>query len=686
MISLIVLNDIVNQNRELLQELRNFINTLYESGRLLKYHNDGHNDDWYIPRKSLNNNEINKFNSIYYNIKSSNDLIEPTIINIDKQNEIYQIIMRKNYLIMKSINILISMYNPDTTNYNNFNIQQLNKNDTHIDILNEIVKHKMASMLKPQDKTTSRQNLSHSDKSISSNQLINNIVNYLETLLQALRNFIDTFYIKERRLTNRDGGWYVENKKSMYNDENKKLSSIYSIYYNIKSSNDLIKKIITNIDKRTEIYEEIIDKYDLIMKSINILISMYNPGTTNYNKFNVQQLDQNDIDINNLNKIVKYKMASMLKPQDKTTSRQNLYHSDKSKSSNKMSSSRIDKSNPIVEDKTKSQSKYSHSYNSKSSRSLSLSNYITNDNNSELLLINPIGDGDCFINAIFDYGVYTGNLSNIYDRLIHFELLIENLPKYKDSINKAKSLFGGSPKLDKLTSEEYAKILYNTLIKESDKDTAYFKDRYKIPETQLLTCYNHPLPEDRNEKSKEYEIERKKFIKFMKYIQVLYVYTYGYKFIIKKLTNIFSIATTADLLGSFDFDINFVEYIKKKYYNINGILKQHIDIPTFLDDYMNFYAKTEGYYTTGDQISIFKKIFFKKLKLRNSDESIPCFWLNYEFHDNISLSTKEIKFMKTLRKSAEEVDNNKKFISIIRDGEHFKLFMYRYQAIIVENI
>jgi hypothetical protein len=421
---------------------------------------------------------------------------------------------------------------------------------------------------------------------------------------------------------------------------------------------------------------------------------MYIPGSKNYNNLTEQQLNHNDIHINILNKIVEAKIASILKPRDKTKSWQNYSHSYNSKSSNQIPSSRNDihikTSNPIVEDKmasilrpqdkTRSQSKYSHSYNSKSSHSILLTNFVTNNNNSELLLINAIGDGDCFINAIFDYGLYTGNLLHIYDRLIHFELLIENLPKYENSIKKAKSLFG-SPKLDKLTSEEYAKILDNKLIKESDKDTEHFKERYKIPEKQLLTCFHHPFPDDRYKLSKEYEIERKKFIKFMKYIQVLYVYTYGYKIISNKLTNIFSIAKNADLLENFDFDINFVEFIKKTYYNEKGELKEPINIPTFLDDYMNFYARTEGYYSTGDQILIFKKIFFKKLKLRDSGEYIPCFWLNYEFQKNIRLSTKEIKFMKILKESVE-VDNNKKFISIIRDGEHFKLFVYRDQTII----
>jgi hypothetical protein len=479
--------------------------------------------------------------------------------------------------------------------------------------------------------------------------VLNDIVNQKGELLQELRNFTIDLFKKERRLVN-EGGWYVEKKlkKDLNIDEKNKFKSIYD---QIISSNNLIEPTIIKIDKQNDIYQIIMRKNELITQSINILISMYIPDSKNYNKLNEEKIEDNDKDIKALIQIVEKKMRSILRPQDKT----------------------------------KSLSKYSHSYNSKSSHSMLLTDFVTNDNKSELLLINAIGDGDCFINAIFDYGLYTGNLFHIYDRLINFELLIKNLPKYENSIKKAKSLFGGSPILNKLTSEEYAKILDNKLIKEDDNETRRLKNIYKIPAEQLLTCFHHPFPADRDRLSKEYEIERKKFIKFMKYIQVLYVFTYGYNIIIKKLTNIFSIAKKADLLESFDFDINFVNYIKRNYYNERGDLKEPINISTFLDDYMNFYARTEGYYTGGDQILIFKKIFFKKLKLRDLRESIPCFWLNYEFQKNISLSAKEIKFMKTLKESAE-VDNDKKFISVIRDGEHYKLFVYRDQTIVFESI
>jgi hypothetical protein len=525
---------------------------------------------------------------------------------------------------------------------------------------------------------------------INSLIVLNDIVNQKEKLLQELNEFTNKLFVSGRRMNDDELGWYISIKSSKQIDINK----LQCIYDEIISSHKLIEPIIINIDKQNEIYQILMNKDELITRSINILISMYIPGSKNYNELNKKELNQNDIHINILNQIVEAKMASILRPQDKTKSGQKYSHSYESNSSYQLPSSRNDihikTSKPIVgdkiasvlrpQDKTKSQSKYSHSYNSKSSNSILLANFVTNNNKSELLLINAIGDGDCFINAIFDYGLYTGNLLHIYDRLINFELLIENLPKYENSIKKAKSFFGGPPILKKLTSEEYAKILDNKLIKEDDKETMYLKNTYKIPEEQLFTCFHHPFPDDRVSLSKEYEIERKKFIKFMKYIQVLYVFTYGYNIMIKKLTNIFSIAKNTDLLNSFDFDTNFINYIKIKYYNKKGDLKP-IDIRAFLDDYMNFYARTEGYYTGGDQILIFKKIFFKKLKLRDSRESIPCFFLNYEFEKNIRLSTKEIKFMKILKESVE-VDNDKKFISLIRHGEHYKLLVYREQSII----
>ena len=473
--------------------------------------------------------------------------------------------------------------------------------------------------------------------------LLNDMVNNKEKLLQDLRNFRDKLYEKDNRVINKLVVWEVISKPLNKAEFNMKKS----INDNIVSADDIINSIIiSKIDKGNELYRIIINKNTIITHSINMLNS-----SENYNKITENKLNNNNTEINLINEKIR----------------------------DKMSSSNVQK-------KTMSQSKYSHSYKSSSSlRSMLLNNININSDNSELLLINAIGDGDCFINAVFDYGLYTGKLSDIYDRLINLELLIANVQKYKNSIDKVKSFFVENPKLDKLTREEYTTILENELIKESDKDTKAFKKKYKVPEEQILMCYHHPYPKDRKILSKEYEIERKKFINFMKYIQVLYIYTYGNKIIIKKLTETFNIAKNADLLDSLDFDTTFIEHVKMNYYNRRGELKEPINIPDFLDDYMNFYANTNGYYSGQDQILIFKKIFFKKLKLKSSGQPIPCFWLNYDFVGHIKLSIKNIKFMKTLQESLEE-DKNKNFISIIRDGEHFKLFLYRDQTIYVKSI
>ena len=474
--------------------------------------------------------------------------------------------------------------------------------------------------------------------------LLNDIVNNKEKLLQDLRNFRDKLYEKDNRVINKLVGWEVISKPLNKTEFNMKKS----INDNIVSSDDIINSIIiSKIDKGNELYRIIMNKNRIITLSINMLNS-----SENYNKITENKLNNNNTEINLINEKIR----------------------------DKMSSSNVQK-------KTMSQSKYSHSYKSSSSlESMLLNNININSDNSELLLINAIGDGDCFINAVFDYGLYTGKLSDIYERLIHLELLIASVQKYKDSIDKVKSFFVENPELDKLKTGEYATILENKLIKETDKDTKAFKEKYKVPEEQILMCYHHPYPEERQSLSKEYEIEREKFINFMKYIQVLYIYTYGNKIIIDRLTKIFHIAKNADLLDSFDFDTTFIEYVKKKYYNSRGELKEPINIPDFLDDYMKFYARTNGYYSGQDQILIFKKIFFKKLKLKSSEQPIPCFWLNYESVGHIKLSTKKIKFMKILHESLEEEEKNKNFISIIRDGEHFKLFLYRDQTIYVKSI
>jgi len=60
--------------------------------------------------------------------------------------------------------------------------------------------------------------------------------------------------------------------------------------------------------------------------------------------------------------------------------------------------------------------------------------------NKDLVLINTVGDGDCFINAIFDYGLYTNKIHKIFNKLIDIEKYIEkNLSSYNNK-KKIKNL------------------------------------------------------------------------------------------------------------------------------------------------------------------------------------------------------------------------------------------------------
>ena len=202
-------------------------------------------------------------------------------------------------------------------------------------------------------------------------------------------------------------------------------------------------------------------------------------------------------------------------------------------------------------------------------------------NNPKIYLINAVGDGDCFINAIFDYCLYTGTLEAMYNRMIHIELLIASkYAKYGEGIKKAKEF-----------------------------------------------------------------------------------------------------AISADGVDVLDWDNTLINYVKNKYYHRRtGKLKASIDVNILLDEYMKIYAETDGYFTGDDQIFIFRKILFKKINLKNTSNNkaaIPRFWLNYETIQSVSNLTKIVKFRKTAGtyKFIEKDGGIYKYISLLRDGEHYLLFV-----------
>lgn len=338
----------------------------------------------------------------------------------------------------------------------------------------------------------------------------------------------------------------------------------------------------------------------------------------------------------------------------------------------------------IINMMKKKASTYSHSFTSKSSviNAPRSNDYEIVKDNPKIFLINAVGDGDCFINSIFDYGLYTGTLASIYNRLINIELLItSNYYKYEEGIKKTKDLFDdfSIPKYDN-DKEKYIRIVNKSLVKVDDDDVP---SKYKKL-SKRLTYFTHPY---RQVKGGIYEKERKLFSKAMKYMQVLYIYTFGKNTFLNRLKLSMEIAITAEGVDILDWDHTLINYVKNKYYHRRtGNLKASIDVNRLLDEYMKIYAETNGYFTGDDQIFIFRKIMFKKIKFNNTSDNktIPRFWLNYETIQSVTNLTKIIKFRKTAEayKFIEKDGSIYNYISLLRDGEHYLIFVAKNDMIL----
>lgn len=321
---------------------------------------------------------------------------------------------------------------------------------------------------------------------------------------------------------------------------------------------------------------------------------------------------------------------------------------------------------------------YSHSFTSKSSDTNAprSRDYEIVKNNPKIYLINAVGDGDCFINAIFDYCLYTGTLEAMYNRMIHIELLIASkYAKYGEGIKKAKELFSDFT-IQKYENDKkgYSNIISKSLVKVDDTDVPPKYSKL----SKRLRYFIHPSERKRG----DYDKERRLFSKAMKYMQVLYVYTFGKNIFLNRLNRYMDIAISADGVDVLDWDNTLINYVKNKYYHRRtGKLKASIDVNILLDEYMKIYAETNGYFTGDDQIFIFRKILFKKINLKNTSDNkavaIPRFWLNYETIQSVSNLTKIVKFRKTAGtyKFIEKDGGIYKYISLLRDGEHYLLFV-----------
>jgi hypothetical protein len=509
-------------------------------------------------------------------------------------------------------------------------------------------------------------------------ELLNDTVEEKRTLLNLLINETN----KENRMKGDNGRGRKISKTNIL-----RIIKELNIISKIKVFNKTIQMIIESlkIEEKGYLYELIMKKDNKITESIDILIK-------EENFFDDKTLEDNDTIINILNSdiailIVQAKANSPPRVQAKSKSPPRVQA--KSKSPPRVQANA--RSPPRVQANARSPSSdYSHSYRSNSSQNLpNQDDYHVYNKKAELVLINAIGDGDCFINAIFDYGLYTGKLVDIYDRLKHLELLILSIKKYQNNISKAISLFSVKPTLDILTEEEYTELLQDNsiLVEETRIETEKLRKIYNIDKSQTFTSFRHPYPLDKKSKGFVlYSQKRKIFIKFMKYIQVLYIYTFGYKLFINILKNSMdmNIVPNKDNVDNLVWDQKLIDFVKEKYYNSEGKMKNNIDFNILLDDYMKIYVDNDGFYTCADQIFIFRKIFFKKLKYKKNTKKITRFWLNLDTQGSINIATKKFSF-KNLGipyKFSENGIDIYDYISIIKDGPHFKLFVYRENMVI----
>lgn len=242
-------------------------------------------------------------------------------------------------------------------------------------------------------------------------------------------------------------------------------------------------------------------------------------------------------------------------------------------------------------------------------------------NPPEVYLIDNKNDGLCFLNAIFDYLLYSNKLTIMYERLLAIEELILGQEKYGDrgdikEIKKtALSLIGvGEGTYDlsvkKLIPVSQAREIY--YIKQNEKgqlirligdEGLRFKDS-----NNKVEHLGHP------EGKKTYEERRKKFAISMKYVLALYILSYGKK----KFIDMIVFTLTAETSH-----IEWTENLRKTF---KDNYESNLDVDGFVYEYVLEYMINKDFFVNHSLIVMFKKILFKKIK-KPSGENIPRFWL-----------------------------------------------------------
>jgi hypothetical protein len=236
----------------------------------------------------------------------------------------------------------------------------------------------------------------------------------------------------------------------------------------------------------------------------------------------------------------------------------------------------------------------------------------------EVYLIDAVNDGLCFLNAIFDYLLYSDKLSIMYERLSAIEKLILKQDKYRDrdDIKKIKitalSAIGLPINDERLihisidSVEHYKnKGEQGQLIRLIGDESLRFKDTDKKVEH-----LGHLSGDD--EKT-DYKKQRLIFAISMKYVLALYILSYGKKKFIDMCK--FTLETN-------EYDKEWTIKLKETFKN--NYTAENLD--GFVYEYVLEYMKDRNFFVNHTLIVMFMKILFKKIK-DTSGKNIPRFWL-----------------------------------------------------------
>jgi hypothetical protein len=287
--------------------------------------------------------------------------------------------------------------------------------------------------------------------------------------------------------------------------------------------------------------------------------------------------------------------------------------------------------------------------------------------NKDLVLINAVGDGDCFINAIFDYGLYTNKIHKIFNKLLNIETYIQkNLSSYNNNNNEIKNLINNfynkntKMHIDEYSNNpEYYDFITNDSIWKADK----IEDKFQI-NNSLKYYYTHKDQENRNS---YYDSYRLKFIIYMKYIWALYCYSIYYEKFKNEIREKIILDTyNADIKQSIPKEI--ATHIKNNYYD-NDTKKQNINYDGLAKEYIYLYYNTSNIYSSNFEIAIFVIMF--KNKIDENDSEI--FVIDHQYLNNIKNNIKN--------NYKNNPTNNNNISIILENNDHFLLCLYYYEML-----